>query len=288
MADDVFINGLSAVHKGSPGKSIAFPDVNLCPPAPPAGPVPTPLPNVAQAADLAGGATSVTVGGNPIAKKTSHIAKSTGNAMARSTGGGVLTHVVEGKAYFTSFSMNVKVEGQPVPRHLDMMTHNHAAPMPGEAVGTYLGSMHVAGPMQRLVPEPRPSHAKDKPFDYEALVHEKTASEGSFALILRSHDKSYEQTGVKGGSRGPYVVFTFRDVLPAKIYSLLQKVGSLELEMFSGVPFTTLVTAAQPPPRSNLPAGSGEPRSKDDADETPLRGEELDAHFDDFLGRGEK
>ena len=38
MGDKVFINGRAAVHKGSAGKAIAFPDVCLCPPTPPAGP----------------------------------------------------------------------------------------------------------------------------------------------------------------------------------------------------------------------------------------------------------
>ena len=52
MADNVFINGRAAVHKGSTGKSVAFPDVCLCPPSPPAGPIPTPLPNTFKAADL--------------------------------------------------------------------------------------------------------------------------------------------------------------------------------------------------------------------------------------------
>ena len=52
MADNVFVNDRAAIHKGSAGKSIAFPDVCLCPPSPPSGPIPTPLPNTAQAMDL--------------------------------------------------------------------------------------------------------------------------------------------------------------------------------------------------------------------------------------------
>ena len=37
MGDTVFVNGRAVVHKDSAGKSIAFPDVCLCPPGPPAG-----------------------------------------------------------------------------------------------------------------------------------------------------------------------------------------------------------------------------------------------------------
>jgi hypothetical protein len=127
MADKVFINGRAAVHKGSAGKSVAFPDVCLCPPSPPAGPVPTPLPNTVQAADLTGGATTVKIEGNPAGHKASYFAKSTGNEVSRPTGGGVVTHGVQGKAHWGSFSMNVFFEGEPAVRHMDLLTHNHVA-----------------------------------------------------------------------------------------------------------------------------------------------------------------
>jgi len=131
MGDSVFINGRAAVHKGSAGKSIAFPDVCLCPPSPPAGPIPTPLPNTVQAADLEGGAKSVLIEGNPSGKKSSFFKKSTGNEVSRPTGGGVITHAVQGKAYFQTFSMNVMIEGEPAVRHMDLLTHNHLGPQPG-------------------------------------------------------------------------------------------------------------------------------------------------------------
>src|SRR5512143_2229514 len=127
MADKVFVNGRAAIHKGSAGKSIAFPDVCLCPPSPPSGPIPTPLPNTASAMDLQGGAATVTIEGNPMAHAKSYIGKSTGNEVARPTGGGVITHQVQGAAYFQTFSMNVFVESQPAVRHLDLLTHNHRA-----------------------------------------------------------------------------------------------------------------------------------------------------------------
>jgi Domain of unknown function (DUF4150) len=124
MADKVFINGRAAIHKGSAGKSIAFPDVCLCPPAPPAGPIPTPLPNTAQAADLQGGAITVTIEGNPVAHAKSFIAKSTGNEVAQSTGGGIISHMVQGAAQFQTYSRNVFIEGEPAVRHLDLLIHN--------------------------------------------------------------------------------------------------------------------------------------------------------------------
>jgi hypothetical protein len=131
MGDTVFVNGRAVVHKGSAGKSIAFPDVCLCPPPPPTGPIPTPLPNTVQAIDLDGGATSVVTEGNPIGKQSSFFAKSTGNEVSRPTGGGVVTQGVQGKAYFQTSSPDVMIEGEPVVRHLDLLTHNHVAQVPG-------------------------------------------------------------------------------------------------------------------------------------------------------------
>jgi hypothetical protein len=146
MADNVFINGRAAIHKGSAGKSIAFPDVCLCPPGPPAGPIPTPLVNTAQATDLQGGALTVTIEGNPIAHNESYIAKSTGNEVARGTGGGVISHQVQGRAYFQTFSMNVFIEGKPAVRHLDLVTHNHLTKIPGNTPPTPWMSAMTAGP----------------------------------------------------------------------------------------------------------------------------------------------
>ena len=131
MPDNVFINGRAAVHSGSAGKSIAFPDVCLCPPSPPAGPIPTPLPNNTQAADVDGCADTVFVNGNPMGHRLSFIAKSTGNEVAQSTGGGVITHTVQGKAFYQSYAMNVLVEGNEAVRHLDLLTQNHMAKSPG-------------------------------------------------------------------------------------------------------------------------------------------------------------
>jgi hypothetical protein len=146
MADNVFINGRAAIHKGSAGKSIAFPDVCLCPPSPPAGPIPTPLPNTAQAMDLQGGAVTVTIEGNPVAHALSFIAQSTGNEVAQATGGGVITHMVKGAAYFVTYSRDVFIEGKPAVRHLDLLTHNHMAKMPGNTPPTPWMSTMMAGP----------------------------------------------------------------------------------------------------------------------------------------------
>lgn len=75
---------------------------------------------------------SVLAKGNRIAAHAqSFVAKSTGNEVAQSTGGGILSATTQGKAYFQSFSMNVMIENQPAVRHLDLVTNSHMAKMGG-------------------------------------------------------------------------------------------------------------------------------------------------------------
>lgn len=131
--NEVFANGMEVACKAADGKSVAcFPDVCLSPPSLPAGPVPIPYPNTAYARDLTNATKTVFISGKPVAQKNkSYLKTSTGNEPAtRSLGMGVVTHTIKGKAYFASWSMNVKVEGLNVCRHLDLMTHNHAS-LPG-------------------------------------------------------------------------------------------------------------------------------------------------------------
>jgi hypothetical protein len=160
VGDTVFVNGRAVVHATSAGQSIAFPDVCLCPPTPPAGPIPTPLPNTVMAADLAGGATSVLTEGNPTGKQSSFFAKSTGNEPSQPTGGGVITHGVMAKAYFQTFSFDVMFEGEPVVRHLDLLTHNHLGQAPGNTPPVpWLSTQTLPG----LPPPPLRSSESDGP-----------------------------------------------------------------------------------------------------------------------------
>jgi len=128
--NEVFANGMEVACKAADGKSVAcFPDPCWSPPSPPAGPVVIPYPNTAFAKDLANGSKTVFISGKPVAKKNvSYFKTSTGNEPAtRAFPMGVVTHTIKGKAYFASWSMDVKVEGLNVCRHLDLMTHNHGS-----------------------------------------------------------------------------------------------------------------------------------------------------------------
>jgi hypothetical protein len=267
MADKVFVNGRSAVHAGSSGKSMCFPDVNLCPPTPPAGPIPLPLPNMAQAMDMQGGASSVTIADNPMGKKSSFFAKSTGNESAQSTGGGVVSHVVQGKAYFTSFSMDVTIEGEPAVRHLDMMTHNHAAQTPpNAAMGTYLAMMDPAMVGSATVEQPERKEEKGKlPAIEICLDHANGAPAEGIDAMLVSDDGKYNQTmSLKAATpKGGLLCLRFEKVPPKQTYSLYWKIGKEQVPFFEHVPFSVIAEhtpgSERPPPAAPENQAASEP-----------------------------
>ena len=55
-------------------------------------------------------------------KNKSYFKKSTGDEAGCAAKKGVITSVNRGKVYFIAWSMDVKVEGENVVRHLDMTT----------------------------------------------------------------------------------------------------------------------------------------------------------------------
>jgi hypothetical protein len=147
MAGPVFINGRAAIYKGCKGQAVAFPDVCLCPPGPPAGPVPVPLPNTVVAADLEGCATTVTIDGQPMAHMKSYFAKSTGNEVSQSTGGGVISHATQGMAHFQTCSPDVLVEDKGATRHMDLLAHNAlGSGPPNTGPSVWMSEMLVGAP----------------------------------------------------------------------------------------------------------------------------------------------
>lgn len=135
MSHEVYANGRAVSCKSADGKSIcAFPDVCLSPPTPPAGPIPIPYPNTAMASDTADGSKTVKAADQEVMlKDKSYFKQSMGDEAATKTlGMGVVTHTIQGKAYFNSWSMDVKIEGENVDRSFDLTTHNHMS-FPGNS-----------------------------------------------------------------------------------------------------------------------------------------------------------
>ena len=136
MSNDVFANGREISCKSGSGKSIcAFPDVCFTPPENAATPpgVPVPYPNTGMASDTTSGSKTVKITKKEVMlKNKSYFKKSTGDEAGSAAKKGVVTSVNRGKVYFNAWSMDVKIEGENVVRHLDLTTHNHAS-VPGNS-----------------------------------------------------------------------------------------------------------------------------------------------------------
>ncbi len=145
MGNNVFANGREISCKAADGKAVcAFPDVCFTPPQTPATPpgVPIPYPNTAFAKDTAKGSKNVKISAKEVMlRDKSHFKTSTGDEAGSTPKKGILTGKIKGKAYFNSWSMNVKIEGQNVVRHLDLTTHNHGSYPGNSPVWPYLDSV---------------------------------------------------------------------------------------------------------------------------------------------------
>jgi hypothetical protein len=149
MGNEVYANGREISCKAADGKSIcAFPDVCFTPPQTPATPpgVPIPYPNTGMASDTTEGSKSVKISGKEVMlKNKSYFKKSTGDEAGCAPKKGIITSKNMGKVYFSSWSPDVKFEGENVVRHLDLTTHNHASANANEGIPwPHIDSMALA------------------------------------------------------------------------------------------------------------------------------------------------
>jgi hypothetical protein len=150
MPVTVNINGLTCIHQGSGGLAVAtLPDVCKTPP----NAAPVPYPNIAMAADLVGGTTTITIDGSPAAMQSSMFVKSTGDEAG--AGGGVVSQVFVMEATFLSFSPTVTFEGQAACRLTDKMLMNkgNTVCMSGE-MQSVLPGMNDSPPKSLRSPSP--------------------------------------------------------------------------------------------------------------------------------------
>jgi hypothetical protein len=149
MGCEVYANNMSIACKAADGKTIAaFPDVCFTPPLTPATPpgVPVPYPNTAMASDTTDGTKTVMISGQEVMLKDKSCFKtSTGDEAGSAPKHGVVTSKIKGKANFIAWSMDVKFEGENVPRHLDLTGHNEASNPPNAPPWPYLDKMAFAG-----------------------------------------------------------------------------------------------------------------------------------------------
>jgi hypothetical protein len=151
MANDVFANGREIACKSASGKTIAsFPDVCFTPPECPATPpgVPTPYAVNNMASDSTEGSKDVTISGKEVMlKDRSYLKAVTGDEAGCATKKGMINSKNTGKGYFTSWSMDVKIEGENVVRHFDLTTNNHACKNANAAIPwPYMDSVSLDNP----------------------------------------------------------------------------------------------------------------------------------------------
>ncbi len=131
--------------------------------------MPVPFPNIAKSDSLKGGSRSVCIDGAPVCLSTSCLATSTGNEAA-TAGGGVTSAKTKGAAHPASYSFDVKVEGKPVVRNMDLFTLNdrNTGPFPilqKQAARPVAGSveeLRAATPVERCRYCGKEKHAFDK------------------------------------------------------------------------------------------------------------------------------
>jgi len=153
MSCEVYANNNEISCKGGDNKVIAeFPDVCLTPPSPPAGPIPVPYPDTSFSKDMKEGSKTVQIKGKEVMLKDKSYYKTSplgDEAATNGLGANVLTHTITGKTYCVAWSMDVKIEGENVDRHMDMTTSNHmCAPQPG---GTPPANLTI-GAMKPVIP----------------------------------------------------------------------------------------------------------------------------------------
>lgn len=121
MGQTVFANSRGVDHKGSNGMSIVFPDVCKTP-APPAGPIPIPYPNIGKASDTSKGTKKVKVDGKSAMVKGAKYSMSAGDEPG--TAGGVISSKNKGECEYLMYSFDVKFEGKNACRLGDPLWHN--------------------------------------------------------------------------------------------------------------------------------------------------------------------
>ncbi len=122
MPRTVSVNDRTVVHKASEGFATGFPDVCKTPPSH----TPIPYGNVAISRDAAATCTTVFCDGHAVMNKASYLATSYSDEPG--TDGGIISGCNQGKATFVTYSPDVLFEGQPVPRHMDVLMGNHGSP----------------------------------------------------------------------------------------------------------------------------------------------------------------
>jgi len=151
MSRSVYANNRNFSHKGSDDKAVSSaPDVCKTPMGNSTPPIPYGVSS--QAGDLTQTTTSVLIDGNPTAIANSIHTQCTGDQAGSANG--IASGTVADKTQFTSYSFDVKAEGEGVVRHMDMTTMNN-----GNTIGANYGAS--TSPVQIEIEEEEPDYSLD-------------------------------------------------------------------------------------------------------------------------------
>ena len=149
MSRSVYANNRNFSHKGSDDKAVSSaPDVCKTPMGNSTPPIPYGVSS--QAGDRAQTTTSVRIDGNPPAIASSLHTQCTGDQAGSANG--IASGTVADKTQFTSYSFDVKAEGEGVVRHMDMTTMNN-----GNTIGANYGAS--TSPVQIEIEEEEPDYS---------------------------------------------------------------------------------------------------------------------------------
>ncbi len=123
MTKPVYANDRQILHAGDGLTHIAAPPDVCKTPSPGGPPVPAPYVNAAADRELKQGSKQTTIAGKSIAIEGAKLATSKGNEPG-TAGGGLMSGKTKGAMTWQTASPNVRVEGKPVLRYLDVTLHN--------------------------------------------------------------------------------------------------------------------------------------------------------------------
>jgi hypothetical protein len=134
-------------------------------------------------------------------KDQSTFKKSTGDeAATKSLGMGVVTHTIQGEASFVAWSMDVKIEGQNVDRHLDMTVHNEQCTPPNTPPTVYQDQAaqdakscadFQADEQSKCSGAPQKVNAKGEPAGLDCSAHPGCREAKACVLKPKKEDKTF-------------------------------------------------------------------------------------------------
>lgn len=226
MGVTVIVNKMTAAHSSSQGKSIAFPDVCKTP-APPAGPIPIPYPNIAMTSDATSEAKKVKFDQGKLMGKGSKIKMSSGDEAGSAQG--VASNKIKGKAEFILYSFDVKANGKNVCRLADPMKQNMGS-TPNGAGPALLQAFKSANPVNAEYCEKVKEKKEEQQGDETSWgksgvwgphqsAFQQVATDRKLIIYIRGSNEFCVSNGwIPGGHRPkPHAVFFASTIAPDKL-----------------------------------------------------------------------